>query len=349
MIIPSDALALLADSITRRNYVGAPSQSFATGEEELFQRVVGSQGKVDSATARSFVNNALYGGFDDIRPGFSIRDLDVETRLNLYSSFVSSAIPDQQYTKMLAGLHETLGFENELAAYGARQDAVLERALANKREIEVQWKQEGRNGTFADSFTNYVLNFQNISADEKIVHLQFLENVAAKAQNREPLKVVGFFDENQNSIGVHTGKEIRVNTNSHVFANDAAELVNTVFHEGEGHQNQELLGRKVLSGEIKKGDSNYVVARIFAAQMLFGPAGYIAPKNALGSHEAYANQPIEVDARRAGENGAAILYASYGLTPLAAKTSQLTNFATAERPWFAPRPAANALTPKIAA
>jgi len=278
-------------------------------EANLFRQVVANNGNVDGQTARSFVNNAFYGGFG---PNFSFEKLDINTRVNLYTSVIKNAEVTPNHQAMLAGLHETLGFDKYLAEYGRRQEQKLEQALGNKRALEAAWKAEGRTSTFADTVTKFVHASTQMTNSEKIATLQFIENVAARADGRKALEVVPFHDDNRGSIGLHNGMQIKINVNSEAFEKSPTTILNAVVHEGFAHNGQQVRGQKVVSGEIGPGHPDYIVGKIFAAQMLT-KAGYIAPTNALGSHDAYERNPVEMDARRLGDAGARILIASYGL------------------------------------
>lgn len=297
---------------------------------DLFMRVITEQ-KISAEDARSFVNNIYYGGFHDvfsvIEDAINIPDgrlssfidqhglsaFPVELKLNLYEAIANDVAGSKNNAVYLNELNREMGLTQE---FYAAQTLEVQQFFApeNKEWIEAKWTQAGNGGTFEDAISRQLTSINGLNDPNAQNLAAFMINAFSEFHGR-PQPEVNFINENPNLCGAAGCKTdgtavINLNMNASSFKNgNFLKVVDTAFHESK-HIQQKQLGQKYLAGEIDRSHPDYVAARVFAAN-LESRAGYLTPDNELG-HEAYENQPVEIDARASGRMAAHLVKTMYG-------------------------------------
>jgi hypothetical protein len=294
---------------------------------DLWHEVMSYGGDVEAETARQFVNDFLSGVFandvdiTDPRAGQDLKSLGFEMVITLYEKISQSdakgnSLYLQQLNKAL-DLPDTF-YEKRVQPmanfYGENQKAWM----------QTKWEEARRDGRIS---ADHSLRFEDAMAEEltsppiwsasdakrRIQMLQFLCD-SYSDYVKEPRIRVGLFNGQPGLKGFYSppqpGKPEVIGLNVNELSN-FQQCVGIIMHERQ-HTSQARLSEAYEAGLIKKGDTDYVAARVFSANGAAG--GYISGDKEAG-HRGYRFQPMEQDAHNAGSVAEYMVFKTYAREP----------------------------------
>ncbi|MEN1679687.1 MAG: hypothetical protein AAGJ46_08840 [Planctomycetota bacterium] len=117
---------------------------------------------------------------------------------------------------------------------------------------------------------------------------------------------IDWYDKDDGNFGTFSSDSNRIRLNTK-YMNDPEEMINTVIHENT-HNYQFELVEQYLAGKIKKSDPRYEQARTFVVNSHWDSYAKGSSPGNPRDDQAYAKQPIEMQAWDAGDNEAKKLY-----------------------------------------
>ncbi|HEU0118656.1 MAG TPA: hypothetical protein VFR09_08505 [Alphaproteobacteria bacterium] len=241
--------------------------------------VLRSNGRVDAATARSYLNQLTYGGFDT----GAISALPLRLKMNLADAIASDKTAPAS-VGYLNALYDNMGLDRVIAERSARQ---VKRFFdpANMDRLAAKWDGDD----FAATLSNMTLRPQAYDEKQKLKMMQFISD-AYNDHIGAPRTEVKLFDGPPEVKGSFVpGKAaINVNRQSPEFMGDFTSMINTVVHENT-HNYQHHISKNPNSA-----GNDALLARLYGINM----RGYINAKQ--GGMSAYQSQPIELGAHVAG-------------------------------------------------
>lgn len=293
---------------------------------DLWKEVTRMGGKVDSETARQFVNDFLSGVFandpdiTDPRAKQGLKDLGFETVITLYETISNSKSGGNSL--YLQELSRALDLPDSFYEQRVQPMANFY-GEPNKAWMEMKWaeaQREGRLGEHTGSFEQAMGDelsnppiWGRSDAQRRMQMLQFLSDAYSDFV-KEPRVKLGLFNGQPGLKGFYSppqpGKDEVIGLNVHELSNFHA-CVNVIMHERQ-HASQARLSEAYEAGRIKQGDADYVAARVFSANGASG--GYISGDREAGMR-GYRFQPLEQDAHNAGSIAEYMSYKTYARKP----------------------------------
>lgn len=292
----------------------------------LWHDVARKGGAVSPAEARAFVDGCLRSRFandnriSDSRAKNGLAGLDFETLVTLYEKIAEEDVP--QRSVYLRELNRAM--DPGEAFYDKRVQPIRDFfAPGNIAHIEHKWadaKAAGRipatEGGFADTMAELLAHPPLLSKHEytrRVSMLQFICDTYSESIGEGTVRV-GLFQGQPGLKGFHMGKDspqgevIGINV---IEMHDFRAALNILMHERQ-HASQDRLAEALEKGRIRKGDPDYIAARLFGANR--ANHGYLTPDMPAGP-QGYIFQPMEVDAHNAGNTAEYVIGRTYGRPP----------------------------------